>query len=625
MLPREFELQFADLFGGGTISVTLHEGITTFLGPNGSGKSQTLRALKRRLGDKLDEESLLLSAGRLRPLEANRVIEQAHRNRPDQAGNPNLTLRDDFRDQWANVETVKGVFNRISERVDVQIKVAERLRTLFGREIILDWERGELQVRFSRGGEEYSGDRESSGLLHLVGILSALYDDSLDAVLIDEPDISLHPQLQSFLLREMKRVAGDPDEGGKMVVIATHAPAMAPIKGADDLPRFVFFNDADTPPEQVDANEGVLNNKSLSGLVQNLGASHRKALFAQRPLLVEGPSDETVVEALDGALGTHLNAAGGYVLPVGGTAEIPAAVKLLRLAGKQPAVLADLDAFADDLDLVNQFNGVESGKIAANEASHGSLYDAAKDAHDELSNAVQDHWDAVASMAKKHPYWKEDNSNSDTDQFDRKRRAVAATLLRRNEEAVEKWPDGTEVWLPLRKRLCAALEILERAGCFILREGEIEDHYTDLDSRKGKIDEAEQEAEEVRENPGRARSRYPVVVRAIEHVAKSPEVDESSAVREAFAAVVAPALSRLRKDPTVQTEDLEAAASQHATEAAQLFELERTDKQGSPAIQIKLRASVLDVSGFPITLGVGESIKVAEGRIKSSGPKSTVE
>ena len=97
MLPREFELKFADLFGGGAISIVLHEGITTFLGPNGSGKSQALRALKRRLGDKLDGESLLLSAGRLRPMEAKRVIEQAHRNRPDQAGNLDLTIRDDFR------------------------------------------------------------------------------------------------------------------------------------------------------------------------------------------------------------------------------------------------------------------------------------------------------------------------------------------------------------------------------------------------------------------------------------------------------------------------------------------------------------------------------------------------
>jgi len=93
MLPREFKLQLADLFGGGTISVTLHEGITTFLGPNGSGKSQALRALKRRLGDKLDGEGLLLSAGRLRPMEATRVIERAHRNRPDQAGSLDLTIR----------------------------------------------------------------------------------------------------------------------------------------------------------------------------------------------------------------------------------------------------------------------------------------------------------------------------------------------------------------------------------------------------------------------------------------------------------------------------------------------------------------------------------------------------
>lgn len=58
----------------------------------------------------------------------------------------------------------------------------------------------------------YSSGREASGLLHLVGILSALYDDEVGVLLIDEPEVSLHPQLQAFLLKEISRVAGIPSD-----------------------------------------------------------------------------------------------------------------------------------------------------------------------------------------------------------------------------------------------------------------------------------------------------------------------------------------------------------------------------------------------------------------------------
>jgi hypothetical protein len=618
MLPREFSLSFADLFGEGSISLTLHEGVTTFVGPNGSGKSQVLRQLKNKLGSELDGGTLLLSAGRLRPLEAKRVIERAHLNDPQQSGNLDLTIHEDYRDQWSNVETVKGVLNRISERVDVQIKIAERLRSLFGREIKLDWERGKLQVYFSREGEEYSGERESSGLLHLVGLLAALYDDSLDAVLIDEPDISLHPQLQSFLLREMNGVAGKPEEGKKMIVIATHSPAMVQIEEPGDLPRFVFFNDADTPPEQVDTDAGILNSEKLLGLIQNLGTSHREALFSQRPLLVEGPSDETIVRALDEALETYLHAAGGHVLPVGGTGGIAAAAKLLRLAGKDPAVLADLDSFTDGLNLANTFNQVEEGIVAANVAGHDNLHEAAKKAHDSLSGAVQNHWSAAPEKVKEHPYWK-DAKGGNTIEIDRKRRALAATLLTESKEDAKKWSKGDKVWMPLRRKLQNALELMEQAGCFIVRRGEIEDCYADLGSRQEKIQEADREAEKIREDLDSAETRHAVVIRAIEHVAKSPEIDEAAAIRKAFLAVTPPALDKLREANDPRTEELEAAASQHAEETAQLFSMERTNEGDSPAIRVDLSATVLDVRGFPITLQVGDNVNVvADRRIKPS-------
>lgn len=78
-------------------------------------------------------------------------------------------------------------------RTDVLIKVQERLRKLFGRDIIVDWDSGRLKVFFARldreGAKNYSSAREASGLLHLAAIPASLYDDEIGCLLIDEPEV----------------------------------------------------------------------------------------------------------------------------------------------------------------------------------------------------------------------------------------------------------------------------------------------------------------------------------------------------------------------------------------------------------------------------------------------------
>ena len=619
ILPAQLKL-----FGGQPVSIRIpRSGFVTLLGPNGSGKSQVMRQLKDQLTSQLSAHGhvLMLAAGRLRPFESGRMIGNLNfDSKIEGQQDESITLHDVYRAKWHELETYQGVINRLAVRVDVGIKVAERLRALFGREIRLHWEKGELRVEFARGGSTYPSSREASGLLHLVGILAALYDDELTAVLIDEPGISLHPQYQAFVRREMERAAGEPKEGKKLVIWATHAPAMVRLRTPADLCSIVFFQDIDTLPIQVDPNEGALSGKKLGTFVRSLGASHREALFAVRPLLVEGPSDELVVEALDGALGVNLHASGGHVVQAVGKGTMPTILKLLRLTGKEPSVLADLDAFTDDLDLVKAFNDVEAGRQAAGTAA--SLYTAIKPAYEALCAAVDGHWQDIEQEAKEHRYWTK--APSDASEAKQKRRAAAAVLLSMEEARVGHLDNASAVWTPLRRQLTAALDMLEKAGLFIQRAGTVEDYYAHPANISDKVAEAANEADSILNNPIAAGQRHDVAVRALKHASPSLPVDESAAVRNAFVAVVGPVIAELRSNPSATTDQLQSAV-RHASDVAHLFKIKRGDDNPQPSrrslrpsVWVDLSASVLDVAGFPVVVYAEDDVvAVAEREIRS--------
>ena len=130
---------------------------------------------------------------------------------------------------------------------------------------------------------------------------------------------------------------------------------MIKISKTDDLLSFIFCNDLKEEPIQIPKNAGELKNGKLRTLITRLGQEHKLALFSRTPLLVEGPSDVIVCNALSDKLDLNLEAAGSQILPINGKEAMPETVKLFRLMGKTPTVLVDADCFADGLNLINAY------------------------------------------------------------------------------------------------------------------------------------------------------------------------------------------------------------------------------------------------------------------------------
>lgn len=599
--PHTLHFNVEKIFGNQEIQITLYSGLTILVGTNASGKTQTLKKIR----DIMKSE---LGGNKVRYLSSNRIgnMEQ-YRSKINQYTytTDNYTFGDQATKRARlQIETACGDFFAMDERKDVFIKVSERLSVLFNRNIFIRWDAGQMKVFFGKtdSEQEYSVAAEASGLVNVISILAALFDESVEVLLIDEPEVSLHPQLQSYLLREMKNVV---KKYNKTIIISTHSAEMIELNKASDLCNYIFFR-KNTLPKQISPDASELNSVKLKEFLLRMSLIYNEGFFAKKVLLIEGSSDMILCRYLCNRLDLNLDVAGSQIIPVEGKGQFPIITKLFRLIGKEVCVLTDLDGFTDDNSIINLFSELPEGTKIANDHGNENLQSMIREIKTKIDEVIRSTKDNMISIYSQHPYWINRDLEAGEDKIIR--RALVAQLFTVDEDELLTWPDSQE-WTSLKKRITVLLDILEELGCFILRKGAIESYYTFSPNTtfNGKPSAAAHEVSCWEEkSTEQIYEHFSDITRSLQFAALEKNVDESFAVKKELLSELALILGIL---PEVSTKkEILSCIKQSKGSVDSLFDYKIINENKRLGVEVSLKSEIIDVAGFPFKAFVGDNV-----------------
>ncbi|MGX9249086.1 ATP-dependent nuclease [Sphingobacterium multivorum] len=331
--------------------------INLIVGANGTGKSLFADKLKVQIQSQ-GYNPRLLNAERLAGLERQEYYYHGSSSFKDGI---NISKFSDLKRSGEEFGLSTSAFIVLKERLDVRVKIEALLSDIFKKTIRLVEEGGFLKpkIQNNTGGSEYGlKESECHGLKELITLLTFLYDDSKNCLILDEPELHLHPQFQSFLLSEIRKCAGDPkvDPSKKLFFIITHSPYFLDLRSLDDL-KSILVCHYNIPPNYVD-NLDEQDEFILKRFLPRFNTHHKQFFFSPNPVFVEGYTDQQIITLLFDKLDYNISASGSSVIDVGGKDELAVFFRLCRKLNINARIIADLDAlFKGKLREVAQQDG----------------------------------------------------------------------------------------------------------------------------------------------------------------------------------------------------------------------------------------------------------------------------
>ena len=356
--------------------ISVASGLTVLVGPNNGGKSTVVEAFRalasggvepsftegkrnQAAGDRV-ELSLQLSDGSSHSLSTNAAGGSETVRAPVPGAIPGALVLPSRR--YFNVYFNKGVFDReafshlglpstrsqplneFGYRLFETIGNSEKLRQfndVLGRVVrpCPDWtidqqDIGQYYLKVKSGDAFHNSDGMGEGIVSLFFIINALYDSKPnDLIVIDEPELSLHPMYQRRLAALLADYAKD-----RQIVYATHSPYFLPLdkvdsgltisrvyKGTDNKCRIVAVSD--------ETKQALARLTTDANNPHVLGLDAREVFFLEDAvLLVEGQEDVVCYRRIADELNVQLLCE-FFGWGVGGAGKMQVITRLLHELG----------------------------------------------------------------------------------------------------------------------------------------------------------------------------------------------------------------------------------------------------------------------------------------------------
>ncbi|MBD2069007.1 AAA family ATPase, partial [Leptolyngbya sp. FACHB-671] len=193
----------------------------------------------------------------------------------------NSALNQGYQDQWNSDEEVKLVtkyLNRLGYSWDLLLKDAKK---------------NVYEITLSKEGRTFDLTQASSGekeiLNFLLGIFAFNIKDGL--VIVDEPEVHLHPRWQSILIDLFFDLA---NTTGNQFILSTHSAVFISQRTLSNIVRVYKSNDISTIATISRGN--VQGTKDLLHIINS--HNNEKIFFADKVVLVEGVTDRLFFEEL---------------------------------------------------------------------------------------------------------------------------------------------------------------------------------------------------------------------------------------------------------------------------------------------------------------------------------------
>lgn len=469
-------ISIPELWGDKNFEIEKWGDVNILVGANGTGKSMFAEQLRQGTFVR-DNPVRYLNAERLAGLEKQEYYDFGY----SQFNNGfSIKKFDTLKQNGIAYGLSSSAFIILKEKLNVRIKIEAIISDIFNKTIRLVEEGGYLvpKIQNIQGGSEYSlKKKECHGLKEIITLLTFLYDESIKVLILDEPELHLHPQFQSFYLSEIKKIANKPDNDPqkKQFFIITHSPYFLDIRTIEDLKNvFVFhYNKPPTYIKELDESDEFIIKKFLP----RFNTHHKQFFFSPNPVFVEGYTDLQIISLLFSKLDLNISASGSCVIDVGGKDELQVFYKLAKIFDIDARVIADLDAL-----IKSKFMGeVEKDERANNFIVSEGMESLAK-TNGELKRKLIEFFDTIKNTT--------DTDISHIDEFNQyvqpyissgddeslyKKRVSCLSLINSNLAYEFPTESNCNQIIGLFKKIQAALRA---ANVFILPKGALENYFT---------------------------------------------------------------------------------------------------------------------------------------------------